>query len=486
MLTAGASGPAVPLAAIRESQIVGLMTTSNSGSPVAARIAAFVLDTRLADVPAADLVAIEQSTFDLIGVLLAGRTSPHAQAVERYVRSEGGRAECTVIGAGFRAPAPLAALSNATAAHADDFDDMGGYGHPSAPLLPALFAAAELKGGVSGAEILAAYAVGFDVGAAFCTLGHYDQYTRCFHSTPVFGTFAGVCAVARLLELSPEKTAAAISIAASFAAGLGRNSGTMVKPLHAGEAASNAVLSALLADEGLNPVDDVFEGRGGVWESFFATPKDAMNGIVASLGQPFRAAKSLYIKRFPCCGSNQSALNGVLDVIADNGIERADIASVIVRNMGETSPVLRYPRPAYGLNGKFSIQFTVGSLLLKGKLGIDEFDDACTADPAVIESLNRVTAEILPRWDHRNAAKGAGNPVTVILKDGQQLEGFARRTTMPGSPQQPLAESELVAKFVDNASRSVAREGDVDDLVTTWRTLGKIDDIRYALKQTAG
>jgi 2-methylcitrate dehydratase PrpD len=449
---------------------------------VARRIAEFVLDTRAADVPPADRAAIETSCFDLVGVLLAGRTSRHAAMVERLVRAEGGPAECTVLGAGLRVPAVAAALSNATAAHADDFDDMGGYGHPSAPLLPALLAAAELRGGASGAELVTAYAVGFEVGAALCQLGHYDQYTRCFHSTPVFGTLAAACAVARLLRLDVDRTAAALAAAATFASGIGRNSGTMVKPLHAGQGASNAVLAVLLARDGVSGAERVFEAQGGFWANLFGTPTSALDAIVDTLGSPFRAAKSLFVKEFPCCGTNQSALHAIRRLMA-GGLRAADVAEVVVHGMNETSPVLRYPRPAYGLNGKFSIRFTVGSLLAHGRLGIDEFADEYTSDPGVLSMSNRVRPDVLSRWDSRNAGKRAGNPVTVTTRDGRRFDLFVRRPEMPGSPSRPLAEDVLVAKFTANAARCVAEPA---ALVPVWRRLAGLADVRDAIGVTAG
>jgi 2-methylcitrate dehydratase PrpD len=387
-----------------------------------------------------------------------------------------------VLGAGLRVPGISAALSNATSAHADDFDDMGGYGHPSAPLLPALLAAAELRGGASGAELVTAYAVGFEVGAALCQLGHYDQYVRCFHSTPVFGTLAGVCAVARLLGLDTDRTVAALATAATFASGLGRNSGTMVKPLHAGQGAANALLAALLARDGVSGAETVFEGRGGFWENLYGTSASALDPIVESLGNPYRSARSLFIKGFPCCGSNQSALYGVREIVAREGLTAADVAEVVVHRMNETSPVLRYPAPAYGLNGKFSIQFTVGSLLLHGRLGIDEFADANTQDPAVRDMLGRVRPESLSRWDSRNAGKSAGNPVTVVTTDGRGFDAFVRRPEMPGSPRTPLAEEALVAKFTANAARSST---DPQSLVGPWRHLDALADVREAIEVTA-
>lgn len=449
---------------------------------VARRIAEFALGARDEDVPAADRAAIETSCFDLVGVLLAGRTSRHARMVEQLVRDDGGPPECTVLGAGLRVPATAAALSNATAAHADDFDDMGGYGHPSAPLLPALLAAAELRGGASGAELVTAYAVGFEVGAALCQLGHYDQYTRCFHSTPVFGTLAAACAVARLLDLDVDRTAAALAAAATFASGIGRNSGTMVKPLHAGQGASNAVLAVLLAQQGVCGAADVFEGRAGFWENLFGTPTSTLDAIVDTLGSPFRAAKSLFIKEFPCCGTNQSALHGIRRLMAD-GLRADDVAEVVVHGMNETSPVLRYSRPGYGLNGKFSIQFTVGSLLTHGKLGIDEFADEYMRDDAVLAALDRVRPEVLSRWDNRNAGKRAGNPLVVTTRDGRRLEVFVRRPEMPGSPVTPLAEDVLVAKFTANAARSLPEPA---ALVPVWRRLDTVADVRDAIGVTAG
>ena len=451
-------------------------------TPVALRIAEFVLGVRDQDVPAQDRAAIETSCFDLIGALLAGRTSRHGQLVEQLVRAEGGSPECTVLGAGLSVPAVAAVLSNATAAHADDFDDMGGYGHPSAPLLPALLAAAELRGGASGPEIITAYAAGFEVGAALCQLGHYDQYARCFHSTPVFGSLAAACAVARLLELDPERTAAAVAAAATFAAGVGRNSGTMVKSLHAGQAAAHAVLAVLLARDGIRGAADVFEGRGGFWENLFGTPVSALDEIVGRFGRPFRARQSLFIKEFPCCGTNQSALHGVREIVRREGLTASDIAEVVVHGMNETSPVLRYPRPASGLNGKFSIQFTVGSLLAHGQLGVDEFADEHTRDPGVLAVTGRVRAEVLSRWDGRNAGKRAGNAVTLTAADGRCFHAFVRRGEMPGSPVNPLPEQTLVAKFTANAARSVP---DPESLVKLWRHLDSAGDVRDAIERTA-
>lgn len=445
-------------------------------------IAEFVVSTR--DVPAADLDAVERSCFDTVGALLAGRTSAHGRIVDGFVRELGGPARCAVLGSGYRTDAANAAYANGTFAHSDDFDDMGGYGHPSAPLLPALLAVAEhLGSGVSGRDVLVAHCVGFEVAAGLC--GGYDQYDRCFHSTPVFGVLGTTCGVARLLGLSVDQTVAALAVAASAAAGLGRATGTMVKPLHAGQAARNAVVAGLLARRGGTGADTVFEARGGFLEAVVGHRALDVDAFVAQLGNPFRAARTLFVKRFPCCGSNHSAVSALLEVMRAHGLTGEDIDEVVVHAMTETSPVLRYPSPADGCEAKFSIRYALAAVMVRGGLGVDDFRDERWADPPVVRAMDKVRAEVVSRWTGSGASKRRGNPITVRLRDGRVLEAFVPRSDLVGGPKVPLAEAELTAKFRDNAGRSLPADG-VARAERAWRSLRSTPDVGAAVATVEG
>lgn len=422
--------------------------------------------------PAADRAAVVRSTFDLIGTLLAGRRSAHGRMVLEHVRDTGGQGPCTLLGTGATTAPAAAALANGTCAHADDFDDMGGYGHPSVALVPALLAAAELRERpVSGAELVEAYAVGFELGAALCRLGGYDQYERCFHSTPVFGMLAAAAATARLLGVD---AAGALAIAASKASGLGRNSGTMVKPLHAGLAAAGGLEATLLARAGIVAAPDAFEARGGFCEAFFGRPVD-LERIRKALGRPYTVATTISIKKYPCCGSNHSALDAVALLMHDHALDGSDVAEVIVHDMVETSPVLRYPRPVDGLEGKFSIQFTVAQRIRAGRLGLSEFEDVGEA----AGMLARVRAEVVSRWDRRRAGKARGNPVTIVTHDGRSLRAAVPRTELAGGPRHPPSWETLEAKFAANAGRRA------EEAIALWRGLDELDDVRRAIEAVA-
>jgi 2-methylcitrate dehydratase PrpD len=453
----------------------------------ARRVGEFVATTPPQALPDRDREAVDRSLFDTVGAMLAGRTSSPGAIVERTTREAPG-GPCTVVGAGMRRGAGAAALANGVAAHADDFDDMGGYGHPSAPIVPALLAAIELEAAegrpVTGAEAAIAYATGFELGVALCSTGGYDQYERCFHSTPVFGALAAACAASRVLGLDAERTAAAVALAASSGAGLGRSSGTMVKPLHAGSGARSGLLAALAARSGATAPSEVFEARGGFMAAFFGHRALDLEGIADRLGAPFRVADTVFIKRFPCCGSNHSALSAIERIIEDHDVQPDEIDEVIVHGMLETSPVLRFPVPETGTSAKFSIQYVLATMLARRAVGLDDFRDEVVADQEIRALAARVVPEAVNRWDMRGAAKHKGNPVTVVTRDGRRLDAAVLRTDMVGGPRAPLPEDDLTMKFLQNAQRSLAPEA-ATAATQAWRQVSATDDVAALMRWVA-
>ena len=87
--------------------------------------------------------------------------------------------------------------------------------------------------------------------------------TAGFHATGTVGSFGAAAACARLLGLDADKTAQALGIAGTQAAGLKSQFGTMCKPFHAGKAAQNGLLAARLAARGFSSRADVIECAQG-------------------------------------------------------------------------------------------------------------------------------------------------------------------------------------------------------------------------------
>jgi 2-methylcitrate dehydratase PrpD len=174
---------------------------------------------------AAARVAAARAVLDTVGVTLAGASEPAARIVRRVVEPDGS-GPCTVLGTGLRASAGNAALANGTAAHALDYDDMCfvSLAHPSAPLVAAALAAAEVAG-ASGRALLDAYIVGFEIEGRLGRAMNPRHYQRGWHCTSTLGTIGAAAAAARLLGLDRAAAGHALGIAASEASGLKENFG---------------------------------------------------------------------------------------------------------------------------------------------------------------------------------------------------------------------------------------------------------------------
>ena len=154
-----------------------------------------------------------------------------------------------VFGSARRVSMLDAALINGTAAHALDYDDVSGTvgGHPSAPMVAPLFAVAEAERR-SGRDLLVSFMVGVEVQHRIARGVNFHHYAKGWHPTATLGVFGATAAVGHLLELDRQQVAVALAIAASFAAGIKANFGTMTKPLHVGHTARSGLLAALLAE----------------------------------------------------------------------------------------------------------------------------------------------------------------------------------------------------------------------------------------------
>ena len=87
------------------------------------RVAKFIVETRLENIPDHVLNAAKTSIKDTVGVSLAASLEPVAKTITDYVRGISESGSATVIGKGMKTAPSCAALANGTLGHALDFDD---------------------------------------------------------------------------------------------------------------------------------------------------------------------------------------------------------------------------------------------------------------------------------------------------------------------------------------------------------------------------
>ncbi len=407
-----------------------------------------------AEVPDDARQAARDAVQDTLGVMLAGAGEPSAAIVQRVTRAEGGDGRASVIGTPIATTATWAALANGTAAHALDFDDMCWVtlAHPSAPLVAAALAAAETVD-ASGAALLDAYVVGFEVEAVLGTVMNPSHYEQGWHGTSTIGTIGAAAAAARVFGLDTEATGRALSVAASEASGLKENFGTMVKPLQGGLAARNGVLAALLARESLTASPRAIDGPQGFLVAMRSQGRDLAQAS-AHLGERWEIIDGgITVKLYPSCAATHPTIDALIDLRREHGLEADAVSAVDVAVDAVTPTVLIYDHPTTGLEGKFSLHYCAAAALAFGRVGIDTFAPDAMHHPTVQRLVPRVTMRVDETLG-REAPPLTEARVSVRLVDGRVLERAANGAR--GYPDRPASRTERDAKFTACARRAVS------------------------------
>src|SRR5215472_4139304 len=330
----------------------------------------FVAELNLSQIPSEGCAIARTGIADCFGVLIAGARDPEIALVDRELGVSGGASSALLIPSGARRSVDTAALVNGVAAHVLDYDDVSLDGHPSAVLVPAILAQGEASG-ASGAEMLTACVAGYEVWAELLERQPIPLHRKGWHPSAVLGPVAAAAACAKLRCLDEQGAATAMAIAASMAAGVVANFGTMTKSFQVGRAAQSGVIAARLAKAGLTASLDALEHPAGLLAALSPEGK-------AERERPFDAARKtwhiveegLNIKRYPICYATHRSIDAALGLVERHNLSPDKVERIHV-STGKTQLVmLRNARPQTGLEAKFSMQFAMAAALVVNKVGL--------------------------------------------------------------------------------------------------------------------
>jgi 2-methylcitrate dehydratase PrpD len=375
-------------------------------------------------------------------------------------------------------------LLNASMGHALDFDDTldtGGSIHPGVSVLGSVLAVSDSLEGVTGRDVLLAVALGLDIS---CRIALASTLDRGWHRTAAMGVFGAAAAAGKLLGLTPEQMLAAFGIAYSHAAGNRQCilDGALTKRMQAGQAASAGVFAAVLARTGFTGAQNIFNGRFGFFELYQPNGYD-VSALLRDLGKAFRGERLSY-KPYPCGRPLHAAIDAALAARTQLAIERPDdIESVTVEAdpAGHSDQFLRGPakrRPTQVVEAQFAQPFLVATALVHGRIGIAEVDGL--GDASVLALADRIAG--VAREDR---PKGSLS-ITLQRADGRSVTVEASDPI--GSPEKPLSDAQLTAKFRDCARNAVQPlpAASVDAALATIGRLETLADARELMTPFGG
>lgn len=412
------------------------------------KLAEFACRLEYKDVPAQAVHEVKRALLDFLGVALLGANHKTVELLLTHLaRMRGSRAlsarkGATLIGRAERLEPVAAAWVNGTMGHVYDFDDVHTAAgiHPGIIVVPPALAAGEMNR-TPGRRLIAAMAAGYEVAGRVGLATQLTHYEPGWHSTGTVGTLGAAATAANVLRLDPAQASHALGAAASHAAGLRVSFGSMMKPLHAGNASANGLQSACLAALGFTGPVEGLEGSRGFLE--VACGAVDQPGMLAGLGRDYCFLRKGY-KLYSCGGVVHPALDAALELRARLGQTCDHIREVHAVVHPQVLEQMRVREPRTGMQSKFSPFHAIAVTLLDGAALPAQFTDARAAAADAVALRQRVQVESNPAL-RKDEAK-----LTIALDDGTRLEHHVEHAR-GYSPDNPPSDADLQQKFMSLA-----------------------------------
>jgi len=434
-LLAAAAMPPPPAAAGQAARETG------AAADLTGRVARYMAAARQQPLPPDVLRETRHRVLDTVAAIVSGsRLKPGEMAI-RFVQSQGGTPEASVLTTRVRTSAINAALVNAMFAHADETDDFEPVtkAHPGCSVVPAALAVGERENR-SGEDLLRAVALGYDVCCRWLmALG--PNHVRATHRSAegVSATMGAVAAAASMAQLDERGMRYALSYAAQQVSGVWsweRDIEHVEKAFDfAGMGARNGVTAALMAQAGFTGVPDVLEGEHNALEAHSAQPRPAE--MAADLGRRFYVTETA-IKTFSVGYPIQSALDALLTLRREHGLTPANVERIVAKLPEDGAGIVNDSAMP-----DVNLQYLMAVALIDGAVSFDashSFDRM--KDPQVLAVKQRVQL-VGDRALMDPAAPRSAN-VEVRLRDGRMVSHFTRFA--PGTKENALSTDGVAAK----------------------------------------
>lgn len=406
----------------------------------AQRVSEWVADVDYKDFPSETVEFTKALLLKTIAGMLAGSREPAARILNTYYADQGGTPDAGIVGGGYRTSVENAAFVNATFAHSSELEDNEMPNFTSAYwILPGLFPVAQ-KQTASGKDLITAAIVAWEVASRFNSAGPGEALMSVHLCPPSwFGPLGVAAGASKLLKLDAGRTEHAVTMAGSWASGLGQ-AGCDTHFLESGQTARSGVQSAYLARLGATAELGVVEGKHGLYAPLLGNNDINLERIDENLGEAEYRINRACIKKYSACTYAHTSIDALGLIMAEHNLGYDDIESVKTQQgvIGNLAVGIT-PNPVDLQGSRFSVHYLLAEVMLKGKISDQTFEDlSALEDPRYREAMDKITST----GDHADfGVHDPGAEVFVTTKSGQtfskRLDGWL------GSPEAPLSTEEI-------------------------------------------
>jgi len=469
-LIAAATLPAAPLSAAQPTNAPA--AARPAGADVTGRLARYMVESRTRTLPPAVLLQCKHRILDTIGAMVSGARMRPGEMALRYVRSQGGVEEASVIASNFRTTAVNAALANAMFGHADETDDFEPVtkAHPGCSVVPAVLAIGERSGG-SGMDMIRAVALGYDLCCRLLMALGPDHVRGTHRSAEgTSSTFGGVGGAAGMAKLDETGMRVALSYAAQQVSGVWswvRDEDHVEKAFDfSGMGARNGVTAVTMVQAGFTGVEDALDGEHNLIVALSTQPKP--EEMVAGLGTRYFVTESA-IKTFSVGYPIQAPLDAILTLRRQHNLTPANVEHILVRLPTDGANIVNNSAMP-----DVNCQHLVSVALARGAVSFeDSHSRPLMQDPAILAIKRKV--ELVGDRALMDPEAPRSGFVEVTMTGGRKVNHFTRHP--PGTKENPLDTAGVNAKVRD-LMEPVLGAQKTQALIAQINTLETLDDIR--------
>ena len=446
------------------------------------QMAEFAINLKYEDIPPEAVKEAKRFLLDSMGCALAAVKNEDMQAMYRFTDKLGGTPEATVIGTGLRTNAPNAALMNCLLTRALDYNDIYWEQDPSHPsdIIGAALAAAEANS-KSGRDALIAIMVAYELELRWCHAAEPGVREVGWHHATLT-QFVSPLVAGRMYDLDIDQMVAAVGISGSshftlgsVAAGHLTNMKNTADPL----ASQAGVIAAMMAREGYGGPVEVIEGKEGLIE-VLNNVEWRPDWLVKDLGQEFMITQCGY-KPFPTEALTHQPISAALQVCQEHNITAEDVAEILVETTVRGADILSDPSkfaPKTKETADHSLPYVIAAAVADGNVLPDSFSDEKLKDPRIWDLLSKIKVVADPEIDALFPMVKRAR-VSITTRGGETHTAQVDRAK--GSPQNPMSDDEIVAKFRANAEGVVdtARQ---DEIITATWEFDQVRDVSEYMK----
>ena len=441
------------------------------------QMAQFALKLKYEDIPAEAVKEAKRFLLDSVGCALAAVKNEDMQAMYRFTEKLGGTPEATVIGTGAKTNAPNAALMNCLLTRALDYNDIYWEQDPSHPsdIIGAALAAAEANG-KNGREALLAIILAYEFEMRWCHAADPGVREVGWHHATLT-QFVSPLVAGRMYDLDVEQMVAAVGISGSSHFTLGgvvaghlTNMKNTADPL----ASQAGVIAAMMAREGYEGPVEVLEGKEGLFE-VVNNVEWRPDWLLKDLGEDFMITQCGY-KAFPTEALTHQPISAALQVCTEHNLAAEYIAEILVETTTRGADILSDPSkfaPKTKETADHSLPYVIAAAVADGAVLPDSFSDEKLQDPRIWDLLGKIKVVADPEIDALfPGVKRARVQITT-------LEGNTHTAQVDhakGSPENPLSDDELIAKFRANAEGVISLQRQDEIIRVTW-AFDEINDL---------